>query len=344
MKKVFLFIYAILFIACSEEEETAKDNTTIKESTGISTVTISNGKISSTKSYSPGETALSFDTESDYQSFKQKLASESDEIKMNLVNNYGVDNLHNLADTADQELEEIGAKATSEDEFRRVYENYKKKYSNFLISNNIDTTDLTLYVPQEDNVETFIANRNGLYVVNNQIKKISLDKVLSNSIKSISEKNILSNIEGVNEIVFRPLSNKKIYFQSYMIGDHVWVKMYAKKHMWYGWKNDPYRNYYFDPHIGLNFVFLTKGRYNQEVTCNGLPRYVFNQNVRNGFNIILGKITNGSPLTGEFHLWCDLTSEHDANGKELTEKIGKNIFPKCLESKSHIVNINLKRQ
>ena len=110
--------------------------------------------------------------------------------------------------------------------------------------------------------------------------------------------------------------------------------MFCKKKMWYGWKNDPHRSYYFDTYFGMNFSYLMLGKYGQEIVTSRLPRFVFNRNVKRGFSIILGKVTSGYTLSGEIHTWTDMTSERDAKGKEIIISDKGYSYPKCIEVNS----------
>lgn len=346
MKKLFFLMCVTMFGACNNEEEVQISK--VEQPSSIKAVLIPVQQTGNlvTRGVGDGEYALSFDSEGRFQEFKEKLSSISDNEKLELVNQFGVRNLHNLAAEADDELESIGTKANSEGEFRQSYEEYKKKYEGILIPNNIDANDLSLYVPDEDNVETFIGNQNGMYVIDGEIKRINIRKDLAESVAKATQSLLSDRANAksidVNTSTYRPMKNKEIYFNAYMRGGRLWVKMSAKKKMWYGWKNDPHRSYYFDSFLSPNFSYLAQGQYGQEVIAPRLPRYIFNNNVKNGFNIILGKITGGNALTGKFHTWTDLTSEHDANGKDQTEVINGHVVPKCLIGKAHIININLK--
>lgn len=348
MKKILIFaVSAIMLTACSSDE-IELNSSSLPTDNEVSVVFIRDGKMSATRSsQTDGQIALSFASESSFQKFKEHLSNVSDDEKLSITQKYGVANLHNIAIVADNELEEIANNATSETDFRTKYAEYKKKYEGILISNDLDSLDLTLYVPDEDNVETFIANANGVYVVNNEIRQANINKELSELVKEAST--ITSSVPSktvtdINTTMFRPQSNKKIYFSAYAVGERLWVKMYAKKHMWYGWKNDPNRAYYYDSYLGNNFVYLMQGKNGQEIVASRLPRYIYNQNVKNGFNHILGKITDGNYVTGNFHLWCDITAEHDANGNVKTETKNGYKMPVCKEEKAHIVNIKIKRQ
>ena len=144
---------------------------------------------------------------------------------------------------------------------------------------------------------------------------------------------------SVNAFIDTPKKGKRVYFNSYLRGNRLWVKMFCKKKMWYGWKNDPHRSYYFDTYFGMNFSYLMLGKYGQEIVTSRLPRFVFNRNVKRGFSIILGKVTSGYTLSGEIHTWTDMTSERDAKGKEIIISDKGYSYPKCIEVNSKIVKI-----
>lgn len=57
----------------------------------------------------------------------------SDQEKMEMVKKIGVSSLHELQQTADDELEEIGNNSRTEDEFRLSYNQYLRKYEGLLM-------------------------------------------------------------------------------------------------------------------------------------------------------------------------------------------------------------------
>lgn len=141
-------------------------------------------------------------------------------------------NLHDVAKQADSDLEEIGNRVSSEAEFRREYAELVKKYAGVLITNPIDDTDLDLYVPEEDNVESYIANQNGIYVVNNEVRQVELKSVLSESVASASKQNVAplaaDNVH-TNSYIVEPQDGKKVYFTIARKVNRVYVTMYVKK-------------------------------------------------------------------------------------------------------------------
>ena len=99
----------------------------------------------------------------------------------------GVSTLHEIALQADDELEKIGNTAMSEKQFRNLYEKYKAKCNGILVSNPLDEYDLSLYVPDGDNIDSYIANTNGVYVVGNRVVKVDLGNDVSETIVNASK-------------------------------------------------------------------------------------------------------------------------------------------------------------
>lgn len=347
MKKLILAICtASLLFSCTDDDSLDTTLEPVAGKKGIEVVVVSNGSVvQGTRTFGNGELALKFDSEASLEKFKNELLSESSFERAKTIYKYGIKNLYDLADDADEELEAIGNKATSLSDFNTLYSEYKKKYEGLLVTNATDNSDVSLYVPNSDTPESYIANKEGYYVVGNEVRKISVTSNNYPTLPSTPSQKAPSQegtVAGVNKVELRPRGNKMILFEAYAQGNYLRVKMSAKKHMWYGWKNDPHRQYFFDSYLD-NFVYLGRGKYGQEAIVERLPRYIFNNKeaVKNGFDIILGKRQTAAKLTGEFHVWSDLTSEHDKDGNDITEKVGSFVMPKCLESKAQIVKINI---
>ena len=348
MKKLILAMCTASFLfSCTDDDSlsTTSDSTTDKND--IEVVEVSNGNVvQGTRTLGDGELALKFDSEASFQKFKNELLNESSFARTETISKYGIQNLYDLADDADAELEKIGNEATSLSDFNAKYSEYKKKYEGLLITDASDNSDVSLYVPNADSPESYIANKDGYFVVGNEVRKISINSAIYPTLSSVPTQKALSQegtVAGTNKVELRPSNNRKIYFEAYAQGYYLRVKMHAKKHMWYGWKNDPHRQYFFDSYLGNNFAYLGQGKYGQEIIVDRLPRYIFNNKkaVKKGFDIILGKRLTAAKFTGEFHVWSDLTSEHDKDGNDITEKVGNYVIPKCLESKAQIVKIDI---
>ena len=346
MKNYYLFLLALTFVACSNESDSLVScEESEKLFDGISTVFVEGENVKhappTRASSIEGEKALRFKDYATFEKFKMELQEMSDEEKSKMAEKFGVKTLHSIADIADDELEAIGNNATSETEFRNHYKLYKEKYTDVLISNCLDTTDLTLYVPDGDNIKTYICNRNNVYVIDDEVIKEDFKKELSESIIKLSKSN--SSEPPLNGSEYSPTDGKKVYFQAKMINTNMWIEMHCKKKMWYGWKNDPNRSYYFTTSL-TNIQFLVQGQYGQEMVTGPLPMYIHNNKnkCKNGINYILGRIYGGNTITGYIYAWTDLTSEYDANNNEIWDTVNGFSMPRCLNSKAQIIKINLK--
>lgn len=128
--------------------------------------------------------ALQFDSKMTYDAAIKQLETMSDEEKLAFAERYGLQSLQQLAVVADEELEQIGAEATSEADFRKKYEAYKEKYAGILITNPYDSSDLSLYVPDGDNVSTYLMNANGMVAIGDAVEIMQLKNEMSKSDKA----------------------------------------------------------------------------------------------------------------------------------------------------------------
>ena len=334
---------AMSLVACDNDEQNSLDPP--KPESTVSAVMVKDGKIVSAQtraSENMGTVALKFKDEASLVSFKEYLSNETDAEKQKTLMSYGVRTLHDLAEQADDELEKIGEEASSEEQFRSLYNVYKAKYNGLLISNRHDSTDLTLYVPDEDNVESYIANNEGVYIVGNTVVKANLNNDVSTSVIKMSKAS-MSNNDNIptNSSVFKPNKYKKVYLDAYMTNTRMGVRMHCKKKMWYGWKNDPGRTYYLVTKL-RGITYLTQGKNDQEVPTSLLPMFIFDNHkkVQKGFNIILGKV-NGDRITGSLYAWTDLTIDRDAKGNIIMVQEGERTHPKGSVEKAQIVNVDL---
>lgn len=345
MKNKFIMIvfFAMSLVACDNDELNTLNSP--KQESAVSTVMVKDGEVVSNQtraSEGTGTAALKFKDEAALRSFKESLSNETDKEKQSTLISFGVQTLHDLAEQADDELEKIGDEASSAEQFRNMYNVYKAKYNGLLITNKHDSTDLTLYVPDEDNVESYIANSEGVYVVGNKVVKANLKNDVSASIIRMSKAHVSNNNNiPTNSSVFKPNKHEKVYLDAYMINIRMWIRMHCKKKMWYGWKNDPNRSYYLVTRLN-NIIYLEAGKYGQEVPTNPLPMFVFDnhEKVKEGFNLIFGKI-NGTRITGTLYAWTDMTIDRDSKGKIIMVQEGGTIHPKGSVEKAQIMNINL---
>ena len=47
-------------------------------------------------------------------------------------------------------------------------------------------------------------------------------------------------------------------------------------------------------------------------------------------------------VVGHIYAWTDMTSEHGEDGKQIIEKLGQYMIPKCLDEKAQIIRVELK--
>ena len=76
----------------------------------------------------------------------------------------------------------------------------------FFLSNNLDLEDLTLYAPEDEEESLYVANEDGVYVVNGEVKKIA-SKELPTYVKQLSNKKKSSEY---NNCEFSPERHKKL--------------------------------------------------------------------------------------------------------------------------------------
>lgn len=340
MKRIMYLVCTLAFLAsCTDESAYLAGSK--EQRNAVEVVVVSNDEVLPSAKTSAGDLALQFADEASFDAFKEKLAPLSSDERAALVSRYGILNLHDLAAKADEELESIGDRASSLGEFKSMYKDFRKKYDGLLTLDATDASDVSLYVPKGESVESYIANEKGCYVVGGKVRHYDASKI---SISSVNAPVTRGTVAGTNEMSFHPndMSNKVVYFSTYLEMNYVRVSMHAKKKMWYGWKNDPSRDYFFDSYLnGAYYVSLDSN--GKEVVSPRLPRYIFTNNVKNGFNIRLAKRANNTQrVTGEFHVWCDYTAEHDENYNYIYDKMGGyNNIPRCLEGKAQIVKVDL---
>lgn len=177
------------------------------EDVSITTVQVVDGKVSplSRGLYNPTNVALSFPNQKSVEDFMSTIANMTREERLAIVHDLGITTLYDLAAAADKELDSIGNQAKTEAEFRVSYSKYVEKYRGLLVNDEADILDLSLYVPGDDDVETYIYNSQGKYVVDGKIVTLEPAKSRSGNIKPLN----VANASETNKITFEPASKKK---------------------------------------------------------------------------------------------------------------------------------------
>ncbi len=304
----------ILAIASCQDEEVNVQTDEPSLVDKVQVVQITNDKQiipmnATTRSTDVSELALKFNSEDDYQATMSKIAQMDDKEKISFIESYGFTSLQKLAVIADAELEEIGSTASSETDFRNKYAIYVKKYSKYLVTNEYDPKDLSLYVPDGDKPSTYLINKNQNVVIGNEIKKISILNTMSSSDKSLYT-TLTSSGDKTTEQNFKHKEHgkKTIYSVELLQNTLLEVHVGFQKKMWYGWKRDNARDAYY--HIEAspftyNYwlgVVGTSIQYQINVPCPDI--YYFK--TPGTINYKTGYITGGSKvLTGKLYVWND---------------------------------------
>lgn len=190
-KLLLLSVIALVAMSCQDEAANLKIDNPSQHPQKFQVVQITDqGEIiptgnSKTRSSEQGETALQFTTEADYQLCLTEISNMSAKERLAFVNSNDFISLQELAVIADDELEMIGNEATSESDFKAKYSKYVEKYKGLLITNQYDDEDLSLYVPDGDNISTYFINSNRKVVIGNKVKEISISDDMSVSDKAI---------------------------------------------------------------------------------------------------------------------------------------------------------------
>lgn len=340
MKKNVLFSMAICIFAltaCSYEEPLMEQE---HISPQITTVYVKEGKIvDKTRSSNEGAIAtLSFSSEEILKSYQAFLASMSKIEKAKTIEKLGVISLAKLERTAKNELDSIGTVAQSEEDFRKMYAIYTKKYENVLLTNYLDKSDLQLYIPEIDQNMEYIANNKGEYVVSGNLVKIQ-NKTLPDYVRILSSIPTTRGISSpesdnptfTNSYVYSPERHKRVKFEIKRINAYdIKVCMKTEKKLWYGWVTDDYRCHRFIYNLN-NFI----NRYNTTDYCE--PTRV--DKVIGKCIPIQGSEKYPRTVTGKIYTWTDLTADKDENGNVIYEPVTR--YPMCSPAKAVIVNVNL---
>ena len=336
MRKVFfLSIFAVL-TACSNDLSEQGIEDVVPSTQAVSVVRVEDGQIlpSTRAAQNGGELTLRFRDEKALNDFEAKLSSMSDSQAQQTINDLGVENLYDLSEKADDELERIGEQATSIENFNAKYKEFLAKYQGLLTRDNRITESLSLIVPgQYDGKKplSFILNQKAQIVVGNEVRTVDTKSLQANSSTQLFSTNaIATNSNDVYDNGGRiTYPGKRIYYQLIFRQTRLNFGMSAEKKMWYGWKKDKHRNFYYVPEL-TNFIYAV----------NNVPMYVYVN--CSGFETILGNpIQPKQPVKGQLYIWTDITSEKDANGNELIQEIAGIKVPVCKAEKAVIMHPNI---
>lgn len=353
MKKI-LFLATILLanISCQEEEINTQIGSSIPLSKNLQVVQITNqGEIipingTTTRSAVEGELALQFISESDYQSTITEISHMTAKERLTYVANFT--SLQKLANEADKELDEIGEVATNEADFRKKYAQYVEKYSGKLITNKYDAEDLTLYVPDGDNLSTYLINENKKVVIGNEVKEISLNNDISDSEKAVFAVNETESIAPMavypSKYTFKETvgSKKTTGSVEILASSCIETHVGCQKKMWYGWKRDNAREVYFQLNASpMYYTYL--GPYastgQPPIRVNYIQFFVFENN--GNITYPTGGMSPGTTiLSGNLKVWTDMTVESTTTSytnvyMHKEHNLGTYTLPTCNPAKAY---------
>ncbi len=348
-----LIMLLTFMVSCngSYDEPTCERDSEKHASEAVSVVYIANGEIipnTRAERCFGASAALSFRDEKALAHYRDILADMSEQNKEEMALSVGVMSLSRLEDLAAEELDLIGAEATSESEFRQMYSEYVEKYCDVLIPNYVDESDLNLYAPTDSPLQiAYIANENGEYVVGNKVVKADV-RVLPQSVQilsSIGSRTASNAATYVNEYEITPKKNKRVKFAIKRIDCDIKVCMTVKKKMWYGWTTDPNRDLFFE--VFLNNFTFTKLAPLRKLDNKDRYVYVFFQTkhvdeVIGYGNPITVPMAYPPTVTGTVYTWTDMDLEVLGDLQQPDDSQIKpglpDLFPRSL---SKVVKVNL---
>lgn len=213
--------------------------------------------------------------------------------------------LQKLADGADMELDEIGESATSEADFRKKYAQYAEKYSGKLITNKYDAEDLTLYVPDGDNLSTYLINENKKVVIGNEVKEISLNNDMSSSEKAVFAADTRAGT--TNQFTFKETKDGKKTTGSVTLetSSGIYVHVGCQKKLWYGWRRDKHRDIFFQL-SAYPMYFTLPNAAGEPYRLNSVQYHAFHNN-GGDYKFATGGLQPGSKsLSGNLRVWTDM--------------------------------------
>lgn len=310
MKKLF-YLFALMctftIVSCQQDEiETPITNTSenVKSSFELVQITPEGDIIpldeALTRSEIRGEVALSFESEAAYNKALADMEKLNRDDRLELTNSLGFISLQQICDIADEELEYIDSISVGVEDFLERYNAYVKKYEGQLVRNPYDSTDMSLYIPDDSEMTTYLINGNRNVVIGKVIMRSPIINVndsqyivtsgYSDGYKSYSWQSIYNNSKKTSV-------NIKIL----TTGD-VRLQAGCQKKVTLGWKRDNNRWVY---------VYLTNGSFPINLWYNkSLDPTCYLASQGKLYEMSIGSV-NGIGVTGELYVWTDQTIDPD---------------------------------
>lgn len=313
IKTLTMAMASLLVLSCQQEElsiPVADDSTDY----GVRLVEIVDGTqvvetTADTRSAEGKELALQFPSESVYQAFLEQLKSMSHQERISFIQSYGLTSIQEIAEIANKELDEIWENVSDAD-LMDAYKSYKEKYDGILISNMYNSRDLSLYVPDGDELSTYVLTPSKHIVVGNQIRDIKLKNDMGQSDITLFGDVVVKPDGTTNFYGYQNITDGRKTTVSVTVMSSSGIKFHVgyqkKKAFW--WKRDDRITYMkfsgdtFCPTFKLDNGLLSTSKYNR------VDVYTYSKNGK--IDSYIGAVEPGKvSLKGNIKVWTDLTYE-----------------------------------
>lgn len=352
--KLFVLVFAFVLSSCTDGESLTS---VVSEVNLPHVVTISsNSDVTRALDKSQSKQILAFDDENSYNDFvvylKQKTPAQREVILASL----GFECLQTINAKADKELDEIGEKSASAEDFRIRYNAYKEKYKGVLVPNTFDSSDLSLYLPATKNMQIapYLVGRCNQIMVGNKLCTIPFSNQMNDNDKMVFASS-LPECHEENSVITRTVEkdyagedswpvngfndktgSKKTVFACTVNDDHkLSFHFGAQKKMWYGWKRDK-RNFFFRLESMQGVSNINPMANQSRLTPN---TYYFGTNDEFEYigytditvaDAILLPVANMNEyaISGKVFVWTDMMFERDANNNVIYQEVGDPTIPR----------------
>ena len=223
--------------------------------------------------------------------------------RLDLTNSLGFSSLQQICDIADEELEVIDSISVDVDDFMERYNAYVAKYEGILVRNPYDDTDMSLYIPDDSEMVTYLINSNRNVVIGNVIMRSPIINVNDSQYSVTSGYSNGYQAYGWQSI-YNNSKKTTVNVQILTTGD-VMMKVGCQKKVTLGWKRDTKRTI---------FAYLSNCSFTINLEYDHIPANPTCYLASTG----TGKIefmkigdANGTGASGQLYVWTDQTIDPD---------------------------------
>jgi len=308
--KIILYLVAtmIAFTSCQQDELDLTLNEMAISNEPFKLVELTtDGQIkpinkATTRAEISGEIALSFESEAEYNKALEEIGQMNYEERLAYTNLENFVSLQKLCEIADQELEHLDSITSTAEEMQILYEEYVNKYEGKLIRNPYDETDISLYVPDESEMYTYLINENRNVVIGKKVRKAPVVNLNDGKTTYNNDTPAMHYNKHSWQWVYD--NSKKLSASISIEADHVKIDAGCQKHVKLGWKRDTNRIIYAKLN-NLNFP-LNRFEYNKIYYISS-PIIKSKKTIDNLF------ISEGNyySITGKVLFWTDNTADQN---------------------------------